>query len=144
MSKKKIYVIYTVQPGDSLGFIAKSHSMSLQGLLQTPGNEKYNKNPNLIQPNDKVVVLPTYTVGTHKYGDGKVYKTAHTLSDIAVRHSKTLNDSPMTIKELLTNANNNKVTGVFNDKSELIAHKNDLNDGDAVDLSGALPPPSAL
>ena len=46
--------VYTVQPGDSLSRIAKAHSLSLDQVLEA--NPQYKKNPDLIHPNDQVIL----------------------------------------------------------------------------------------
>ena len=109
MSKKKNFVIYTVKQDDVLSRIAKAHGMTTKELLETPGNEKYVKNPDLIHPNDKVVVKPTYTVGD---------KTAVTLPDIAARHDTT-------VEKLL------QIPG-----NEGFSVNHDLHNGDIVQLIG--------
>lgn len=58
---------YSVKPGDWLTKIAANHKnadgsrVTLEQLLDTPGNEKFKKNPNLIHPGD-VVKLPAGAV----------------------------------------------------------------------------------
>lgn len=54
---------YTATGGDTLSRIAAQNGVSLATLLQTPGNEKYKTNPNLLKPND-VIALPSKSTPT--------------------------------------------------------------------------------
>lgn len=72
---------YTVQPGDWLTKIAANHRnadgsrVTLEQLLDTPGNENYRKNPNLIHPGD-VVRLPAGAVRAEGGAANEVKKPA--------------------------------------------------------------------
>lgn len=95
---------YTVQPGDWLTKIAANHKnadgsrVTLEQLLDTPGNEQFKKNPNLIHPGD-VVKLPAGAVRADGAAANEVKKPAAAeanaeVTNASVDAKKTVSNKP--------------------------------------------------
>ncbi|WP_342271249.1 LysM peptidoglycan-binding domain-containing protein [Candidatus Tisiphia endosymbiont of Parasteatoda lunata] len=86
-----IKITYVVKPENTLSGIAHEYKMTLEQLLNIPGNERYKAHPDLIYPGN-VVYLST---------DGVAYSVVlgDTLTKIAQRYN-------MTLRQLLDIAEN--------------------------------------
>lgn len=80
-------VTYTIKQDDNLTKVAKDHDMSLNQLLSIQGNEKFQTNPNLIHPGDKVYLSPQAQEALQIY----TVKAGDNLTKVAKDHNMNLN-----------------------------------------------------